>query len=155
MQSVSASSSRKLAWDGLLKDFSSVAGSAYTTVHYAQDWFYLADTEKSGLLLDALYFLPAADCASQLKLTYTAYDAGGTQLGTGELTILIATKQSSSVFSDVNAGTCAWAADAVDFMNEYGLIQGADKSTFNWRGSMTRRRSDFDFVPERRFPCCL
>lgn len=122
----------------LLKDFSSVAGSAYTTVHYAQDRFYLADTGKSGLLLDALYFLPAADCASQLKLTYTAYDAGGTQLGTGELTILIATKQSSSVFSDVNAGTCAWAADAVDFMNEYGLIQGADKSTFNWRGSMTR-----------------
>ena len=122
----------------LLKDFSSVAGSAYTTVHYAQDRFYLADTGKSGLLLDALYFLPAADCASQLKLTYTAYDAGGTQLGTGELTIRVATKQSSSVFSDVNAGTCAWAADAVDFMNEYGLIQGADKSTFNWRGSMTR-----------------
>lgn len=23
-------------------------------------------------------------------------------------------------------------------MNEYGLIQGADKATFNWRGSMTR-----------------
>ena len=38
----------------------------------------------------------------------------------------------------MNAGSCAWAAAAVDFMNGYGLIQGADASTFNWRGSMTR-----------------
>lgn len=56
----------------------------------------------------------------------------------GELTVRVTSKQSSAVFSDVNAGTCAWAADAVDFMNGYGLIQGADASTFNWRGSMTR-----------------
>lgn len=56
----------------------------------------------------------------------------------GELTVHVTSKQSSAVFSDVNAGTCAWAADAVDFMNGYGLIQGADASTFNWRGSMTR-----------------
>ena len=122
----------------LLKDFRSVAGSAYTAVRYPEDRFYLTDDGKSEPLLDALYFLPAADCASQLKLVYTAYDSGGTQLGTGELTVRVTSKQSSAVFSDVNAGTCAWAADAVDFMNGYGLIQGADASTFNWRGSMTR-----------------
>ena len=74
----------------------------------------------------------------RIPLVYTAYDSGGTQLGTGELTVRVTSKQSSAVFSDVNAGTCAWAADAVDFMNGYGLIQGADASTFNWRGSMTR-----------------
>ena len=122
----------------LLKDFRSVAGSAYTAVRYPEDRFYLTDDGKSEPLLDALYFLPAADCASQLKLVYTAYGSGGTQLGTGELTVRVTSKQSSAVFSDVNAGTCAWAADAVDFMNGYGLIQGADASTFNWRGSMTR-----------------
>ncbi|MFQ9062672.1 MAG: S-layer homology domain-containing protein [Oscillospiraceae bacterium] len=122
----------------LLKGFRSVAGSAYTAVRYPEDRFYLTDDGKSEPLLDALYFLPAADCASQLKLVYTAYDSGGTQLGTGELTVRVTSKQSSAVFSDVNAGTCAWAADAVDFMNGYGLIQGADASTFNWRGSMTR-----------------
>lgn len=115
-----------------------MAGSAYTAVRYPEDRFYLTDDGKSEPLLDALYFLPAADCASQLKLVYTAYDSGGTQLGTGELTVRVTSKQSSAVFSDVNAGTCAWAADAVDFMNGYGLIQGADASTFNWRGSMTR-----------------
>ena len=114
------------------------AVSAYTAVRYPEDRFYLTDDGKSEPLLDALYFLPAADCASQLKLVYTAYDSGGTQLGTGELTVRVTSKQSSAVFSDVNAGTCAWAADAVDFMNGYGLIQGADASTFNWRGSMTR-----------------
>ena len=122
----------------LLKGFRSVAGSAYTAVRYPEDRFYLTDDGKSEPLLDALYFLPAADCASQLKLVYTTYDSGGTQLGTGELTVRVTSKQSSAVFSDVNAGTCAWAADAVDFMNGYGLIQGADASTFNWRGSMTR-----------------
>ena len=122
----------------LLKEFRSVAGGAYTTVRYAQERFYLADAERSEPLLDGLFFLPAADCASQLKLGYTAYDNAGTQLGTGELTVRVASKQSSAVFSDVNAGSCAWAATAVDFMNGYGLIQGADASTFNWRGSMTR-----------------
>lgn len=122
----------------LLKDFRSVAGSAYAAVRYAEERFYLTDAGKSEPLLGALYFLPAADCTSQLKLVYTAYDSGGTQLGTGELTVRVTSKQSSAVFSDVNAGTCAWAADAVDFMNGYGLIQGADASTFNWRGSMTR-----------------
>ena len=122
----------------LLKEFRSVAGGAYTTVRYAQERFYLADAERSEPLLDGLFFLLAADCASQLKLGYTAYDNAGTQLGTGELTVRVASKQSSAVFSDVNAGSCAWAAAAVDFMNGYGLIQGADASTFNWRGSMTR-----------------
>ena len=122
----------------LLKEFRSVAGGAYTTVRYAQERFYLADAERSEPLLDGLFFLLAADCASQLKLGYTAYDSAGTQLGTGELTVRVASKQSSAVFSDVNAGSCAWAAAAVDFMNGYGLIQGADASTFNWRGSMTR-----------------
>ena len=122
----------------LLKDFRSVAGRAYTAVRYAQERFYLADGGKSEPLLDDLFFLPAADCASQLKLGYTAYDSAGTQLGTGELTVRVASKQSSAVFSDVNTGSCAWAAAAVDFMNGYGLIQGADASTFNWRGSMTR-----------------
>ena len=122
----------------LLKDFRSVAGVAYTAVRYAQERFYLADDGKSEPLLDALFFLPAADCASQLKLGYTAYDSDGAQLGTGELPVRVASRQSSAVFSDVNAGSCAWAAAAVDFMNGYGLIQGADASTFNWRGSMTR-----------------
>ena len=122
----------------LLKEFRSVAGNAYTAVRYAQERFYLADDKKTEPLLDDLFFLPAADCASQLKLGYTAYDSAGTQLGTGELTVRVASKQSSAVFSDVNAGSCAWAAAAVDFMNGYGLIQGADASTFNWRGSMTR-----------------
>lgn len=122
----------------LLKDFRSVAGSAYTVVRYAQERFYLAGTGKSEPLLDDLFFLPAADCASQLKLGYTAYDGSGAQIGTGELTVRVAAKQFSAVFSDVNAGSCAWAAAAVDFMNGYGLIQGADASTFNWRGSMTR-----------------
>lgn len=40
----------------LLKDFSSVAGSAYTTVHYAQDRFYLADTGNQACFLTRFTF---------------------------------------------------------------------------------------------------
>ena len=50
----------------------------------------------------------------------------------------VASKTASSVFSDVNARTCSWAANAVDFMNEYGLVKGTGTSTFGWKGSMTR-----------------
>ena len=50
----------------------------------------------------------------------------------------VASKTASSVFSDVNARTCSWAANAVDFMNEYGLVKGTGASTVGWKGSMTR-----------------
>ena len=122
----------------LLYNFRSVAAQNYTAVDYSKDQFYLSGTSAKNLYLDSVFFLPAADCSTQIRLAFTVYGTSGTQLGSGELTVRVASKTASSVFSDVNAGTCAWAADAVDFMNEYGLIQGADKSTFNWRGSMTR-----------------
>lgn len=122
----------------LFYDFRTLAGGAYTAVRYAGDRFYLDADGKQELLLGELFFLPAADCASQLKLAYTAYDASGAQLGTGELPVLVASKTASAVFPDVNAGTCAWAAAAVDFMHVYGLVRGAGAEGFHWKGSMTR-----------------
>ena len=122
----------------LLYNFRSVAAQNYTAVDYSKDQFYLSGTSVKNLYLDSVFFLPAADCSTQIRLAFTVYGTSGTQLGSGELTVRVASKTASSVFSDVNARTCSWAANAVDFMNEYGLVKGTGTSTFGWKGSMTR-----------------
>ena len=122
----------------LLYNFRSVAAQNYTAVDYSKDQFYLSGTSPKNLYLDSVFFLPAADCSTQIRLAFTVYGTSGTQLGSGELTVRVASKTASSVFSDVNARTCSWAANAVDFMNEYGLVKGTGTSTFGWKGSMTR-----------------
>lgn len=122
----------------LLYNFRSVAAQNYTAVDYSRDQFYLSGTSAKNLYLDSVFFLPAADCSTQIRLAFTVYGTSGTQLGSGELTVRVASKTASSVFSDVNARTCSWAANAVDFMNEYGLVKGTGTSTFGWKGSMTR-----------------
>ena len=122
----------------LLYNFRSVAAQNYTAVDYSKDQFYLSGTSAKNLYLDSVFFLPAADCSTQIRLAFTVYGTSGTQLGSGELTVRVASKMASSVFSDVNARTCSWAANAVDFMNEYGLVKGTGTSTFGWKGSMTR-----------------
>lgn len=122
----------------LLYNFRSVAAQNYTAVDYSKDQFYLSGTSAKNLYLDSVFFLPAADCSTQIRLAFTAYGTSGTQLGSGELTVRVASKTASSVFSDVNARTCSWAANAVDFMNEYGLVKGTGTSTFGWKGNMTR-----------------
>ena len=122
----------------LLYNFRSVAAQNYTTVDYSKDQFYLSGTNAKNLYLDSVFFLPAADCSTQIRLAFTVYGTSGTQLGSGELTVRVASKTASSVFSDVNTRTCSWAANAVDFMNEYGLVKGTGTSTFGWKGNMTR-----------------
>lgn len=122
----------------LLYNFRSVAAQNYTAVDYSKDQFYLSGTSAKNLYLDSVFFLPAADCSTQIRLAFMVYGTSGTQLGSGELTVRVASKTASSVFSDVNARTCSWAANAVDFMNEYGLVKGTGTSTFGWKGSMTR-----------------
>lgn len=122
----------------LLYNFRSVAAQNYTAVDYSKDQFYLSGTSAKNLYLDSVFFLPAADCSTQIRLAFTVYGTSGTQLGSGELTVRVASKTASSVFSDVNARTCSWAANAVDFMNEYGLVKGTGASTFGWKGNMTR-----------------
>ena len=122
----------------LLYNFRSVAAQNYTAVDYSKDQFYLSGTSAKNLYLDSVFFLPAADCSTQIRLAFTVYGTSGTQLGSGELTVRVASKTASAVFSDVNARTCSWAANAVDFMNEYGLVKGTGTSTFGWKGNMTR-----------------
>ena len=122
----------------LLYNFRSIVNANYETIRFSSDKFYLNSSSSKDLQLNSVYFLPAADCASQIKLSMTVYNSSDSKLGSAELTLRVSTKTASSVFSDVNARTCSWAADAVDFMNHYGLVKGTSASTFNWSGNMTR-----------------
>lgn len=132
------------ASDGrLLYTFNSIVDKDYTAIDFYFDQFYLNENDipkktANTKLLDKVFFLPVADCPSQIKLTFTAYSAADEKLGTGALTVNVAQKTASSVFSDVTSRTCSWAAAAVDFMNDYGLVKGVSASRFNWNGNMTR-----------------
>ena len=122
----------------LLYNFRSIVNANYETIRFSSDKFYLNSSSSKDLQLNSVYFLPAADCASQIKLSMTVYNSSDSKLGSAELTLRVSSKTASSVFSDVTARTCSWAADAVDFMNHYGLVKGTSASTFNWSGNMTR-----------------
>ena len=129
-----------LASEGqLLYNFSSIVNENYTKIDFASDKFYLSTTSGSkNKTVDNVYFLPAADCASQIKFPVSVYSSSDRLLGTTDVVLRVATKTASAVFSDVTARTCSWAADAVDFMNYYGLVKGTSTSTFNYGGNMTR-----------------
>lgn len=129
-----------LASEGqLLYNFSTIVNSKYTAIDFASDRFYLsASTNSKYMTVDNVYFLPAADCAAQIKFPVSIYSASDRLLGTTDVVLRVSAKTASAVFSDVTAKTCAWAADAVDFMNYYGLVKGTSASTFNYRGNMTR-----------------
>ena len=71
----------------LLYNFRSVAAQNYTAVDYSKDQFYLSGTSAKNLYLDSVFFLPAADCSTQIRLAFTVYGTSGTQLGSGELTV--------------------------------------------------------------------
>lgn len=129
-----------LASEGqLLYNFSSIVNENYTEIDFASDKFYLSTTSGSkNKTVDNVYFLPAADCAAQIKFPVSIYSSSDRLLGTTDVVLRVSAKTASAVFSDVTAKTCAWAADAVDFMNYYGLVKGTSASTFNYRGNMTR-----------------
>lgn len=120
----------------LLYNFRSIVRQNYTAVAET-DKLYLADSKQT--LLDDVYFLPAADCANTIRIAYTAYDSSNNRLGSNYLTLNITKIADSGVFADVTSKTCgSWAADAVDFMNYYGLVRGVSATRFNYGGNMTR-----------------
>ncbi len=120
----------------LCYNFRTIVRQNYARVA-STDRFYLNDTKQ--YMIDDVFFLPAADCASTIRIGYTAYDASGSKLGTGYLPVNIVKTADSRVFSDVTSKTCgSWAADSVDFMNYYGLVKGVSANRFNYGGNMTR-----------------
>lgn len=90
---------------------------------------------NGNMTMNSVYFLPAADCASQVQVSYTVYNASGVKLSTGTCTFNVNKATVSSNFNDV---TAAWCADAIDFMADNGIVNGTGYRQFSPSNTMTR-----------------
>jgi exopolysaccharide biosynthesis protein len=93
-------------------------------------------------------FIPKAGYSGTTTIAYTGYDASGASYA-GTITIAVASKTASSVFSDVGDLGSSWAADSVDFLYAYGIAKGQGDGVF---GASSRiSRGDFMLMLYRAF----
>jgi hypothetical protein len=120
----------------LFYNYSTIA--SYGHAVKATNAYYLSAT-SSQYALKYVYFVPAADCASTVDVSYTAYTSKGAKLGTGKITFNITGRTSSSYYYDVTASnTGSWSANAIDFMAYNGLVKGTGNTTYSPYMAMTR-----------------
>ena len=99
---------------------------------------YYVNGSSSQYLLDNVYFVPAADCATTVRVQYTAYTSAGARTD-GELVFNVTKKSNSSKFSDVTeAKSLKWAADSIDFMADSGLVNGTSANKFSPTNNLIR-----------------
>lgn len=118
--------------------YSSYTSIMKNTPASASDSFYVSG---SSSLIDNVYFLPAADCPTTVKIKFAAYSGGGNNFENGELTFTVSKKISSATFTDVSSATgFSWAADSIDFMANAGFIKGtnATGTQFSPSGNLIR-----------------
>jgi len=123
----------------LFYKYSTIASGSYDHLVAGSEKYYLSPSKTTLYDLQYVYFVPAADCATSLSVTYTAYDSSDNKLGTGTIVFTVSKRTSSSSFYDVtSSNTGSWSANAVDFMYANGLIAGVGSSKFAPNDSMTR-----------------
>jgi len=123
----------------LFYKYSTIAAGSYDHLVAGSEKYYLSPSKTTLYDLQYVYFVPAADCASSVSVTYTAYDSSDNKLGTGTIVFTVSKRTSSSSFYDVtSSNTGSWSANAVDFMYANGLIAGVGSSKFAPNDSMTR-----------------
>lgn len=107
----------------------------------------LADTPYVLSALSAITFVPAANYAGTVKIPYTGISSAGTTYA-GELQIKVGEKEDSDHFDDVDEDV-SWAAEAIDYLYEHGIILGTGKKQFNPAASISR--GDFILMLCRAF----
>lgn len=96
--------------------------------------------------LAKITFLPHAGFQGTVPITYTGTDSSG-QTYTGSVEISVYVKSASAHFNDM--GSYGWAASAVDFLYESGVVKGVNGNQFNPSGAITR--GDFTLMLYRAF----
>ncbi len=95
--------------------------------------------------LDSLTFVPRAGFQGTAHFAYTARDGSGDRInGTVEITVF---HEGSSYFSDLY--DYGWAAPAVDFLHDSGVVSGTGSGTFG--PSQSIQRCDFVLMLCRAF----
>lgn len=120
----------------LYYNYSSIASKG-TLVSSTENYYYSATGSQKAV--DNIYFVPAADCATAVTISYTVYSSANIALGTGTITFSVTKKAASEMFYDVTASnTGSWSADAVDFLASNSIINGKEYNTFAPKDNMTR-----------------
>ncbi len=95
--------------------------------------------------LDQLSFVPKAGFEGTVSFDYTAQDVNGSWVhGTGEIVV---SNSGTSHFLDLGSHT--WAAGAVDFLYQTGVVNGISKNSFGPGNQI--RRGDFVLMLCRAF----
>lgn len=83
-------------------------------------------------------FVPNADFSGTATIAYTGYDASGNRFN-GTVEVTVSKSPASNPFTDM--GNFAWASNSVDFLFQYGVIDGIGSSQFS--PAQNIRRGDF------------
>ncbi len=81
-------------------------------------------------------FVPAAGYTGTSTISYVGYSVTGSAY-TGTVLIQVKTKTGSAYFSDVGS-SYDWAAGAIDYLYEYGIVKGTGSKKFSPGADMTR-----------------
>ncbi|SHH78248.1 S-layer homology domain-containing protein [Sporobacter termitidis DSM 10068] len=119
--------------------------SAYGTLYYSYSTTTHAGTAVSASTLyyasttpsvDSITFVPAANYAGTVTITYTGTASGGGTY-TGKVNVKVNQKAGSRYFTDVGT-SYDWAAGAIDYMYEAGVTTGTGGSQYGPGTSIAR-----------------
>ncbi|MBR3753213.1 MAG: S-layer homology domain-containing protein [Ruminiclostridium sp.] len=117
----------------LLRDFTTGRGTPA-----AGERFYIDSAADGKYHVSTVTYLPAPGYAGLVNLPVTYYTRSGKAISQTILTEVIS-KTSSDQFLDVTPSTVGtWAANAIDFAYDCGLIKGIDATSFGPNSPMTR-----------------
>ncbi len=90
-------------------------------------------------------FVPSADFSGTVNIPYVAHSVGGTQF-TGYIAIQVSGRTGSAYFADVGPSH-EWAAGAIDYLYDAGIVMGTGGNLYSPVNKMTR--GDFLLMLQR------
>ena len=94
---------------------------------------------SSSPYLSYVTFLPAANYSGTVTISYKGYDEDGNS-ASGDIVITVNAVTGSAIFDDVGSNY-DWAADAIDYLYQAGIVNGTGTDTYS--PSINISRGDF------------
>ena len=117
----------------LLRDMEFGSGTAEDGARY-----YTNSARDGDYHVSTLSYLPPAGFNGLASIPIRTVTRTG-KTANGNLIIQVRGRSVSATFTDVNPDTCGlWAADAVDFAHDWGLVNGTEAGLFSPDANMTR-----------------
>jgi hypothetical protein len=114
----------------LCYNYSSI--SSYESAVKSDTVYYMESAPHIGYVT----FVPAAGWSGTAVVSYAGYSVNGTSY-TGNIAIQVGSITGSIYFSDVGP-SCDWAAGAIDYLYDAGVVKGTGGSLYSPATAMTR-----------------